>query len=142
MADSLEIDAALVAHLQQDAALAALVPDGVYFGAAAPGLRAFVIVSLVTALDAAVFGSRGLETISYLVKAVTRDASAVTAWQAAARIDVLLEDQVLTVPGYGWGAMCREERIRLPPEVDSLDETIRWQHFGGIYRVQVTPIGS
>jgi len=61
------------------------------------------------------------------------------ATDAAARIDALLEDQPLTVPGYGWLSTVRVERIREPGELDPGDTSIRWQHHGGRYRVQVAP---
>ena len=68
--DSSAIDAAIVAALQADAALASLMPDGVYMDIAPPGLQRYVIVSLVIAEDRATFEGRAIEDCLYLVKAV------------------------------------------------------------------------
>jgi hypothetical protein len=135
--DSSEIDAALVARLQADPALAALMPDGVYFDPAPPGLKAYVIVSLPIAEDRAVFGGRAIEDCLYLIKAVILSSSGTNGIrEAAARIDALLEDQPLTAAGYTWMTTHRVERVRYT-EIDSIDSTIRWQHRGGRYHVQM-----
>jgi len=143
--DSGEIDTALVARLSGDAALMALLPDGVYFDEAAQGLRNFAIVSMVEALTPGQMGvaasRRALEDTEYIVKAVLLNGSSSTARQAAARIDALLEDQPLVIPGYACLSVARVRRIR-DTEVDSVDATIRWQHRGGHYRIVAAPGGS
>jgi hypothetical protein len=145
VADSSEVDSAIVARLSGDAELVALLPDGVYFDVAAQGLQRFVLVSVVIAFDRGQFGDpgarRALEDITYAVKAVTFGSSGTTAKQAAARIDALLEDQPLTIPGYHHGSTERIERIR-DTEDDETDASIRWQHRGGRYRVLVTPVAG
>lgn len=141
--DSSEIDAALVATLLGDAALMALLPDGVYFDVARPGAQRFVLVSLVAEEDVGQFGGRAYEDALYLVKAVALGTSGADVKTAAARLDALLEDQPLAVtpgspagvPGYAWMTCHREARVRYT-EVDDLDPSIRWQHRGGHYRVQ------
>jgi hypothetical protein len=138
VADSSEVDNALVAKLLADAPLMALMPDGVFFDEAAPGLQRFVIVSLVEEHDEAHFGGRAYEDATYLVKAVALSTSGGNVKGAAARIDALLEDGTLTVPGYSHMTMHRLERIRIT-EVDEIDASIRWQHRGGRYRVMVAP---
>ena len=142
MPDSSEIDKALIARLSGDAALLALLPDGVFMHEAAQGKTKFVLVSLVIALDrgqmAAPGKRRATEDVLYMVKAVTLGASRTTAGQAAARIDVLLEDQPLTIPGYHCASIERTERID-ETEVDDVDATIRWQHRGGRYRLLAVP---
>jgi hypothetical protein len=55
---------------------------------------------------------------------------------AAARIDALLENQPLIVPGFAWMAAYRENRER-GTEVDEHDPAIRWARRGGRYRVQM-----
>lgn len=135
--DSSAIDAALVALLQADAELARLMPDGVYMDLAPPGVTRYVVVSIVIAEDRASFGARAIEDCMYLVKAVqltTTSASGIK--DAAARIDVLLEDQPIVAAGFAWMTSHREERIRYT-ELDAVDSTIRWQHRGGRYRVQM-----
>jgi hypothetical protein len=135
MSDSSDIDLALVTKLQNDATLAALMPDGTYMDEAPDGKRQFVIVSLVDAHDEPIFGARAFEDALYLVKAV--ELSTVTPKNikaAAARIDVLLEQGTLTIAGYGLLTMRRDSRVRLT-EVDGVDPSIRWQHRGGRYQV-------
>lgn len=136
MPDSSAIDAAIIAKLVNDATLVGLMPDGVWFDAAAQGKTRFVVVSLVEEFDEGVFGSRGYEDAVYLVKAVEKNADGVNIKAAAARIDVLLEDVAsLTATGYNLMTVHREERVRYT-EVDQIDPSIRWQHRGGRYRVQ------
>jgi hypothetical protein len=139
MADSSEIDAALLAKLGADATLLSYMPNGVYMDEAPPGSTKFVIVSLVDESDEAVFGKRGYEDALYLVKAVARadpSAAAPNMKSAAARIDALLEDATLTATGYTHMVMHRESRVRMT-EVDELDQSVRWYHRGGNYRVQM-----
>jgi Protein of unknown function (DUF3168) len=143
MPDSTEIEIALIARLSGDAALTALLPDGVYVNQAKQGKTRFTLVSLVIASDAGQFAAvgqrRATEDCLYLVKAVTLDQSRARAGDAAARIDALLEDQPLTITGYTCARIAREERID-ETEVDDLDASIRWQHRGGRYRLVAVPV--
>jgi hypothetical protein len=139
--DSSEIDNAVVTALLTDATLMALMPDGVYFDVAKAKAQRFVIVSLVTADDEPVLGGRGYEDVLYLVKAVGLASTGADVKAAAARIEAVLEDQPLTIPGYVHMVTCREARIRYT-EVDAVDDTIRWQHRGGHYRVQASIPGA
>lgn len=137
--DSGDIDAALLMKLGSDAQLLALMPNGVYYGEAPPGLKQFVIVSLVLATDVPGFGARAIEDALYLVKAVelgSMEPSNVRA--AAARIDELLERQPLTIANYGHMVTMRTERVRYP-ESDDRDRLIRWEHRGGRYQVMAAP---
>ena len=137
--DSSEIDAAIVAKLLADPALTAMMPDGVFIDAANQDSQRFVIVSLLAEDDVASFGRRAYENATYLVKAVALSTSGGNVKGAAARIDALLEDQPLVAPGYQWMTMHRDERVRYT-EVDDADPSIRWQHRGGHYRVQMTAV--
>ena len=144
MADSSAVDTAVITHLAGDATLAALLPGGVHFGLAPQGKTAFALVTIDETADVAVFAEtaaarRAIEVITYAVAAVVQTSAMGPATQAAARIDALLADQPLTVPGYGWLSTVRVDRIRDPGELDPSDKSIRWQHHGGRYRVQVTP---
>jgi hypothetical protein len=139
--DTAAIDAALLAVLAGDATLAALVPDGVWFGDAPPDRRRFVLVSLFSARDEGTFGGRAIADTVYLVKAVTFGIDPETAVAAAARIDALLEDVPLVVAGLTCMAVYREQRIG-HPEPDDLEPSIRWQHYGGQYRVQFSVNGA
>lgn len=137
MPNSSAIDGALVSTLLNDATLMALMTDGVFFDEAKPNAQKFVLVSVVDAHDEGKFGGRAYEDILYLVKAVELSTSGTNATSAAARIDVLLEDQMLSAAGYTWMTVHREARIRAT-EVDEIDRSIRWQHRGGHYRVQMS----
>lgn len=134
----------MITHLAGDATLATLLPGGVHFGLAPQGKTAFALVTIDETADVAVFAEtaaarRAIEVITYAVAAVVQTSAMGPATQAAARIDALLADQPLTVPGYGWLSTVRVDRIRDPGELDPSDKSIRWQHHGGRYRVQVTP---
>jgi len=148
MSDSSAIDQALVDRLLSDATLRALGPDGVFWEEAGASMATggnptqFVIVSLIDEGDAAIFGGRAWEDGLYAVKFVELSSAAVHNVRAgAARIDVLLEDQPLTVAGYTPMTVHREARIRLT-EVDDTDASIRWQHRGGHYRVQQARVAA
>ena len=144
MADSSAVDTAVITHLASDATLATLLPGGVHFGLAPQGKTAFALVTLDESADVSVFSEtpaqrRAIEVVTCAVQAVVLTSAMAPATDAAARIDALLEDQPLTVPGYGWLSTVRVQRIRDPGELDPSDKSIRWQHHGGRYRVQVAP---
>jgi prophage DNA circulation protein len=137
MADSQDIDTALLTKLSSDATLLALMPDNVWMDEAPPGSKRFVVVSLVDENDEQRFGARAAEDARYLVKAValsTAPNAAANVKSAAARIDVLLDNQPLTATGYASMLTERETRIRVT-EVDDVDPTVRWYHRGGQYHV-------
>jgi hypothetical protein len=139
MPDSSAIDAALVVKLGADATLLALCPNGVYVDEAPPGSTRFVIVSLVGEDDEATYGQgRTVEDALFQVEArMLSTVAGADIKAAAARIDVLLEDQPLTVTGYTWMTLHRESRIRTT-EVDEADPSIRWYRRGGHYRLQMS----
>src|SRR4029453_7516396 len=137
MPESTAIDVALLARLQADTTLQGLLPDGIHWAEAPPDVKQCGIVSLIIAEDHGVFGGRGIESILYLVKAVVFGLDAVPANDAAARIEVLLEDQPLTVATYAGMTCHREERIGYV-DVDDRDPLLRWQHRGGPFRVEMS----
>ena len=145
MSDSSAVDNALVDKLRDDAALMALLPDGVYFGRADEGLTKFVVVTIATADDEHMFLGRAFEDINYLVKAVVLNDTDGVARAAAARIDELLDPQppapraTLNVEGYRLMTMRRIDRVRYP-DPDPNDPSIVWQHRGGHYQVVVYPV--
>lgn len=140
MVDSSDIDAALIAVLQNDATLKTLMPDGVFFGLAGASFATgknstrFVLVNVIENLDRAVFGGRGIESVLYLVQAVSLSGDSKG---AAKRIDELLENNPLTVTGYTWMSCAREQRVR-EMERDDVDASIVWTHRGGMYRVEMS----
>jgi len=137
MADSSDIDNALVTKLANDATLLALCPNGVYVDEAPAGSTRFVIVSLVEEADGGIFGGRAMEDALYQVEAQMLSTAGGNIKAAAARIDALLEQGTLTVAGYSTMALFRESRIRLT-EVDAADNAIRWFRRGGNYRLVVS----
>jgi hypothetical protein len=137
--DSSAIDAGLLAHLRADAALAALLPDGVHMDVATAGARRFVLVSLIIATDTGEFSRRAFEEATYLVKVVMFGAANGEIPAAAARLDALLEDGRFPIEGYELMSCVRIERVR-GTEVDDADPSIRWYHRGGRYRVQAAPL--
>ena len=138
MPDSSDIDNALVVKLSGDATLLALCPNGVYVDEAPPGMTRFVIVRLVDEADEATYvKGRTIEDALYAVEARMLSTAGGNIKAAAARIDVLLEDQPLTVTGYTWMTLHRESRTRLT-EVDDADPSIRWYRRGGEYRCQMS----
>jgi hypothetical protein len=137
MPDTSDIGAALIMKLGSDAQLLTLCPNGVYWDEAPPGSTRFVIVSFVSSLDVGVFGKRAIEEGVYMVEArMLSTVPGANIKAAAARIDALLEDQPLTVPGYTWMTMHREEALRMT-EVDAMDPTIRYFRRGGRYRIEM-----
>jgi hypothetical protein len=143
MSDVALVDRAVLDALQADAPLAALLPDGVWFGEARQGLTAFVVVWAPDVRDVAQFGRPGQRTAyldcAYWIRAATQDTTPGRANDAAARIDALLVDVPLVVAGFGWLSTARVERLAPPPQVDAVDASIRWQMRGGRYRVLVAP---
>lgn len=139
MPRSSDIDAALIGYLAGDAELTAAMPDGVWMNQGPPNLRNFVLVAIGDHTDTAKFGARAIEDTVYWIQAVSFGTSRGPAKTAAARIDALLENHPLTVAEYGWMMTAREGRID-ETEPDETDESIVWQHIGGKYRIQMTPL--
>jgi hypothetical protein len=138
--DSSAILNALVAKLGADAPLLAHAPNGVYEDMGPDQATRFVVVSQVLSRDLPVFvQGRVIEDALFLVEARVLQGSGGDVRAAALRIDTILEDGTLTVPGYGLIAMHREEFIR-GTEVDEVDPSIVWKRRGGRYRVQVYPV--
>jgi Protein of unknown function (DUF3168) len=139
MADSSDIDNALVAKLGADTELLALCPNGVYFDLAPPNASRYVLVSIHHAEDEATFDGTAIETVVYAVKVVMDKKAGGDIKAAAARVHGLLHEQPLTVAGYAWMTMHRDEddpRIRIT-EPDDKDPSIIWYHRGGNYRVEM-----
>jgi hypothetical protein len=147
MSDSSAVDNALCDKLRDDPTLSLLLPDGVFYGQADPGLTKFAVVSLATGEDEPMFGGRAYEDLNYLVKAVVLNDEDGVARDAAARIDELLDPQppapraTLDVQGYRLMVMRRIDRVRYP-DPDPNDPLVVWQHRGGHYQVVVYPVTS
>ena len=132
------IDAALMARLQGDAALVALLPDGIWLDEAPAGSKQYGLVQRDddSVGDVQVFGGRGFEDYVFRVAAVVLSTTEGDVRAAAARIDALLQDQPLAVDGYVWMTTYRVDYVRVT-EKDDLDASIRWLHRGGRYRLQM-----
>jgi len=134
MSDSSDLDNALVALLGADTALLALCPNGAYLDEAPAGSTRYVIVRVVDSVDEPMFSARAFENVLYEVEARMLSTANGNIKSAAARIDVLLEQQTLTVSGYGVSTLRRESRVRMT-EVDDVNPKLRWFRRGGQYRV-------
>jgi len=139
--DRAAIDDALVAALAGDAALAGLMPDGVWFDQAPPNARQFVTIALFDGEDVATFGGRALDDALYVVQAIGLNTSPETVLAAAARIDAVLEHAELEVAGAVCMAIYREQPIRYHEPAD-VEPNVRWHHCGGHYRVQFSIAGA
>lgn len=138
-----------MARLQGDATLAGLMPGGVWLGRAAQNLTRYVLVTYAQGFDDLVvtFGPpgtrRAIEINVFAIRACELNAagslSTANTKSAAARIDVLLEDQPLTVTGYAGAEVARLRPIEFA-DVDSVDKSLTWQYRGGEYRIRATPI--
>ena len=139
MADSSDIDNAIVAKLGADATLLALMPNGVYFvdKGPPPGSQRWVEVSLVTEDDVQMFQRRSHEVVRYQVKAIGLATLNPDMKAAAARIDALLNRGTLSVSGYTLMVMQREMRVRYQ-EPNADDPTLRWYHRGAHYTVMMS----
>lgn len=145
---SSEVDTALIALLAADAALTALLPDGVFYDTAPFGSTAFCIVGVIDHADSYVLHGSAAERFLYLVKAVRQDSSdgaaAVAVEQAAQRIFDLLQDahddQRLAPAGYRTLLCHRANYVRYTDLDEEVDQ--RWLHRGGHYEILVAPIAQ
>ena len=138
--DASAIDAALIGVLQEDAILAALMPDGVFWELGPQGATAFVTVALADfSAELMLGGEDGIETTAYTVKATARTTGGTAMRDAAARIHDLLHLQSLDLEGTGYEQMIlkRIRRVRYT-EPDPVDQADRWQHRGGVYEIMVS----
>lgn len=141
IANSTAVDDAVLERLAGDAALMALLPDGVWWGIAPLQATRVCLVSQLEHEDHYVMPGRVLyEQYVYLVQAVTRGADPTTAKAAAFRIDELLQFSTIEAAGYHPSMLCRRT-TRLNPLPD-LDDTTdeRWCHAGAQYSVMITPL--
>ena len=142
MVNSSDVDAAVVQRLVTDPTLAGLMPDGVFFNVAPLHATRFVVLELLTHTDTYGFNFEAWELFGYQVKAVALNSNGSDVNAAAARIRELLTDAVdMAIPGYQVMQSKRTTNIRYL-DVDAENPSIRWQHRGGLYEVQVTTLTS
>ena len=132
------VDAAVVMVLVNDPTLAGLMPDGVYFNVAPLNAARFVSLERVGHTDTYGFNFEAWELFRYQIKAVALNSNGSDVDAAADRIHTLLQDNfALAIDTYAVMRFDRMTAIRyLDP--DPLNASIRWQHRGGIYELQVT----
>ena len=135
------VTVALLAILQQDAALRVLLPGGAWFAEAPPGSTRFAILALISATDTPMFGGPAYKDAIYLVEARALSTVGADVEQAYARIVQLLTDADLVIEGYGAMLMQFEEDIETV-EVDDLDPSLRWNRCGGHLHVMVAPLAA
>lgn len=150
------ITSALVNFLWADAALKALVPDGVFKSVAGPSMnpatpgakaKRFVVVQLMAGHNVRVFEGRGRLQALYLVEARMLSTAGGDVNAAAARIDDLLDPPppappaTLTIPGWGVLGLYQDEPTE-ETEFDDVDTSIRWDRAGGRYGVWAAPTGT
>jgi hypothetical protein len=137
--DSGAVDAGILAVLEGDAALLALLPDGVFLGRAYQDATAYAVLEVIGHEDEYQFGGSAFERFHYAISATTLATDATTASQAAARIDALLDDARPTIAGYKVVELRRSGYLN-PGGVDDPENTsVRWTVRGGYYRVIVQP---
>jgi hypothetical protein len=135
--ESSAIDIALLARLNGDAELVALLPDRFWFDESPKNGTRFGMITLTDAVDEHQFGGRSYEARLYQVQTIVRTTVAnagTVSVEATERIDVLLEQNVLEAAGYSPMACFREEPIQYQ-ETDVVDPAIRFLHRGARYRV-------
>ena len=139
MADTSEIDAAVMALLQNDATLKSLMPDGVFWDLANTGAQKFVIVSYAADPEVGYTMPHPVwESLIYLVKATVPGTSGTEVKSAAKRIRELLHDATITPTGYYPSMLVRYVQPVRYVEVDEQTDQ-RWQHRGGHYHVMACP---
>jgi hypothetical protein len=140
MPDTAAIDEAVVDLLQADAALAAVMPDGVYWGVAPAHATRVVLVARVGQVDAPSFDGPAYEDVVFRVRAValsTLPGANADARAAATRIDALLTSGALAAPGYTLMVAQRVAPIH-ETTADALDPAILWLERGGDYQVMMS----
>jgi hypothetical protein len=133
------VDAALVALLRGDAALATILggPE-VYLGEGPDQLTKLVLVAPGPSHVERMFtGATAYELLVYTVTANIRATDWVDAFAAAARIDALLDGQALDAVGYSLMVMKRTEHVAPYDERDEHNNV--WQHAGALYEIWVSP---
>jgi hypothetical protein len=147
------VTSALINFLLADAALRALVPDGVFKDLPGPSMAhggnatRFVVVSYIGGPPVTTFGGRSHTDTLYLVEAQMLSTAGGNVNAAAERLDDLLDPQppappcALTVPGFGVMAVVIEEPTEAT-ERDAADSSIVWTRAGGRYHVWTAPTRS
>jgi len=137
--DATEVERALIGKLAADAALAASLPDGVFYDLAPIGSTKFAIVSLSTSRGLYELNdAETLRTLVYVVKAVVLGTSSTNVAAADKRMQELIDRQPLNLPPEAGATLMVArwvDRIRYTETANN--DT--WQHRGARYEITVTP---
>jgi hypothetical protein len=136
--NSSDVDAAVIAQLQNDPELAAFGP--VVFGLAMKGETKFISIAQIDHDDLySLGGGITWEAFDYLIEAVEQGSSGTNVKAAANRIRQVLQDALLTPAGYHLRIVEQRTHYVRIPEYDDVTGQY-WQRRGGRYEVKVTPI--
>jgi len=139
MINATDVERALIGKLTADPALAAALPDGVYYDLAPLGSTRFVIVSLSS--SRALYEINDGETLRafiYVVKGVALGSASDAVAAADKRIQELIDRQPLDLPPEAGATLMVArwvDRIRF---TENANNDI-WQHRGARYEITVTP---
>lgn len=114
------IGSAIYTALAGDATLTSLGCTAVYHELAPPDAEyPFLVHQAVAETDHYTFGERAWEEHVWMVRAWDQGRSTVRAQALMDRVDEVLTDQALTLPGGARQLVCRRtERIPVPAEID------------------------
>jgi len=143
MASTWDVDAALLAKLQADTALVALVPDGIYFGEARTGALKWLQVTQIDHDDETMFERVAYETVLYQIVAIMQDTSPVGAINAGVRVHTVMKALTptsFTPTNYRLMDVHRTTRLRYN-ERDTANVDRLWQHDGAQYEMRLMPTG-
>jgi hypothetical protein len=133
---SSQVDAAIAAKLANDATLAALATEGVWYGAADQGVACpFVVYAPQTpGTHRYTFGdNRYAIDYLYTVKGVTEGLASLVGAQIDARIDAVLHSANLSISGYGTMICRRVSDVRY----HEVDQGRTYAHRGGVYAISI-----
>jgi hypothetical protein len=137
MADSSDVDTAIINRLAADPTLRALLPHGVFWDVSKLAATKFTVVSQLDHDDRFVLGGTVFERFLYLVKGVALGQDATPVRYAAHRIKELLDDQRFPIAGYVLMNCQRVHYVRVSETIENTDD--RWFHRGGHYEVLACP---
>lgn len=134
------VDTALYSRLAADlgtaGTLGTLGCTGVYrFQAPQGSVEPYVVYQQQAGTDSYTFSARDARSLVYLVKAVDVGPSGLRAAQMAERIDALLTDKPLSLTGWTNVRLRRESDV----EYAEVDAGKTYQHYGALFRVDVSP---
>lgn len=134
----------VITLLANDAELATMLPDGIYFHAGPPSLNQFGLVLVVDGAFDAIFGGGGIYLLQVIAKAVIRSGDVMPAEDAAGRIHAVLTGARDVFYGGGFALEGGRLMAIVPmipvaysePVEGDLD--VYWQHRGSQYEISIS----